>query len=92
MTRSLQQEAKRIAGIAAEMRPLIERSLKTALSNRNPVMKQAGITPFTPFDTDRKPTDLTSYENHRFMMDWWTSDWGDSALDHGHFDSSQDGR
>ncbi len=82
----LQQEAKRIAGIAAEMRPLIERSLKSALARRNPAMKQAGITPFTPFDTDRKPTDLTSYENHRFMMDWWTSDWGDSALDRGHFD------
>lgn len=81
----LQQEAKKIAGIAAEMRPLIERSLKTALAKRNPEMKQAGITPFTPFDTDRKPTELTSYENHRFMMDWWTSDWGDAALDRGHF-------
>jgi len=81
----LQKEAKKIAGIAAEMRPLIERSLKSALARRNPEMKQAGITPFTPFDTDRKPTELTSYENHRFMMDWWTSDWGDPALDHGHF-------
>ncbi len=81
----LQQEAKKVAGIAAEMRPLIERSLKAAMGRRNPEMKQAGITPFTPFDTDRKPTDLTSYENHRFMMDWWTSDWGDVALDRGHF-------
>ena len=81
----LQQEAKKIAGIAAEMRPLIERSLRTALAKRNPAMKRAGITPFTPFDTDRKPADLTSYENHRYMMDWWTSDWGDAALDRGHF-------
>ncbi len=48
-------------------------------------MKQAGIAPFTPFDTDRKPTDLSSYENHRFMEDWWTSDWGDAELDLGHF-------
>jgi hypothetical protein len=81
----LQQEAKKIAGIAAEIRPLIERSLKSALARRNPEMKQAGITPFTPFDTGRRPTELTSYENHRFMMDWWTSDWGDAALDRGHF-------
>jgi hypothetical protein len=81
----LQEEAKKIAGIAAEMRPLIERSLKSTLVRRNPAMKQAGITPFTPFDTARKPTELTSYENHRFMMDWWTSDWGDAALDRGHF-------
>jgi hypothetical protein len=81
----LQEEAKTIAGIAAEMRPLIERSLKSALARRNPALKQAGIAPFTPFDIDRKPTELTSYENHRFMMDWWTSDWGDEALDRGHF-------
>jgi hypothetical protein len=81
----LQQEAKNIAGVAAEMRPLIERSLRTVLAKRNPAMKQAGITPFTPFDTNRKPTELTSYENHRFMMDWWTSDWGDAVLDQGHF-------
>ncbi|HKT13103.1 MAG TPA: hypothetical protein VJW77_14875 [Terriglobia bacterium] len=81
----LQQEAKKIAGTAAGMRALIERSLKTVLARRNPEMKQADITPFTPFDTDRKPTDLTSYENHRYMMDWWTSDWGDAALDRGHF-------
>jgi hypothetical protein len=81
----LQQEAKDISRIAAEMRANIERSLKTALANRNEEMKQAGITPFTPFDTNRKPTELTSYENHRYMMDWWTSDWGDKALDDGHF-------
>ena len=48
-------------------------------------MTQAGIPPFHPFDTDRKPDDLSSYENHRFMMDWWTADWGDAELDAGHF-------
>ena len=81
----LQQEAKKIAGIAAEMRPLIERSLKAVLARCNPAMKQAGITPFEPFDINRKPTELSSYENHRYMMDWWTSDWGDPVLDEGHF-------
>jgi hypothetical protein len=80
----LQQDSKETGQVAAEMRTLIEWSLKTALNKRNPAMKQAGISPFTPFDTERKPTDLTSYENHRYMMDWWTSDWGDAALDRGH--------
>ncbi|HZT71706.1 MAG TPA: hypothetical protein VFC10_18395, partial [Terriglobia bacterium] len=81
----LQQEAREVSRIASEMRSNIERSLKTAMANRNEEMKRAGIVPFTPFDTDRKPTCLTSYENHRYMMDWWTSDWGDKALDDGHF-------
>ncbi len=81
----LQREAKKLAEIAKEMRTNIERSLATALANRNPAMKRAGITPFTPFDTKRKPTELSSYENHRYMMDWWTSDWGDASLDEGHF-------
>jgi len=82
---NLQQESKKIAQIAAEMRTNIERSLETVLARRNPAMKQAGITPFTPSDTRRKPAELTSYENHRYMMDWWTCDWGDAALDQGHF-------
>ncbi len=82
---ALRREGRKILQIAREMRSHIERSLATALANRNPAMKQAGITPFNPFDTKRKPTDLTSYENHRYMMDWWTSDWGDPALDQGHF-------
>lgn len=81
----LQEEAQKFAGIAAEMRTNIERSLKTVLANRNAAMKQSGITPFTPFDTNRTPTYLTSYENHRYMMDWWTSDWGVPTLDDGHF-------
>ncbi|MDE3151834.1 MAG: hypothetical protein KGL93_06255, partial [Gemmatimonadota bacterium] len=71
--------------LAAEMREHIARSLTTALEARNDAMKRAGITPFHPFDTTRDPTDLSSYENHRFMMDWWTADWGDAALDAGHF-------
>ena len=71
--------------LAAEMREDIARSLTTALEARNDAMKRAGITPFHPFDTTRDPTELSSYENHRFMMDWWTADWGDAALDAGHF-------
>jgi hypothetical protein len=48
-------------------------------------LKRAGITPFSAFDTTRRPEQLSSYENHRYMMDWWTSDWGDADLDEGHF-------
>ena len=47
-------------------------------------MRSSGITPFTPDDIHRAPKYLTSYENHRFMMDWFTADWGDAALDAGH--------
>lgn len=72
------------AGIAAEMRTLIERSLATTLARCSPEMKAAGITPFTPEDTHHDPRQLESYENHRFMMDWFTADWGDTALDLGH--------
>lgn len=81
----LRREAAEVAGWAASLRADIEHSLAKTLSDRNAEMKQAGITPFTPFDTARKPTELSSYENHRYMMDWWTSDWGDVALDNGHF-------
>jgi hypothetical protein len=80
----LRQEAAGIASVAAEMRLDIERSLKITLAAMNPAMKAAGITPFTPSDTKRKPAELEDYENHRYMMDWWTSDWGDPALDEGH--------
>ncbi len=71
--------------LAAEMRGKIERSLRTTLDARNGAMKAAGITPFDPTDVKRAPGELSSYENHRFMMDWWTADWGDAALDAGHF-------
>jgi hypothetical protein len=74
----------RYAAIAEEMRGLIERSLRNTLSRCSSGMKQAGITPFTPDDTHRDPRSLESYENHRFMMDWFTADWGDEALDAGH--------
>ena len=81
----LGREAAEMARIAGEMRGDIERSLQRTLDDRNPEMKQAGITPFTAFDTQRKPAELSSYENHRYMMDWFTSDWGDPELDLGHF-------
>lgn len=81
----LVREAAEIKALAAEMRADVERSLARTLAARNAAMKQAGITPFTAFDTERQPSELTSYENHRYMMDWWTADWGDAALDAGHF-------
>ena len=81
----LRKEAAEVAGVAREIRADIDRSLQKTLADRNPEMKEAGITPFTAFDTHRLPTDLGSYENHRYMMDWWTSDWGDPKLDAGHF-------
>lgn len=74
----------RYTAIAEEMRGLIQRSLEITLSRCSPEMKQSGITPFTPDDTHHDPRKLGSYENHRFMMDWFTSDWGDQALDLGH--------
>jgi hypothetical protein len=70
--------------IASEMRTLIQRSLETTLSRCSPEMLKSGITPFTPDDIHRDPRQLESYENHRFMMDWFTADWGDEALDLGH--------
>jgi hypothetical protein len=82
---ALQQEAAEVASVAREMRADIERSLRKTLADRSPEMKRAGITPITAFDTGRLPADLGSYENHRYMMDWWTSDWGDPELDAGHF-------
>ena len=81
---SLAPEAKRLSGIAQEMRGEIERSLATTMARRNPAMARAGITPFSPEDTTRDPHLLLSYENHRFMQDWFLADWGDPALDLGH--------
>ncbi len=74
----------RYSGVAAEMRSLIQESLRITLGRCSPEMKQAAITPFTPSDTNHDPHQLKSYENHRFMMDWFTADWGDEALDIGH--------
>ncbi len=85
LARELDRDGAAARKLAEDMRGKIERSLKTTLAARDPAMKKAGITPFDPSDTKRKPDDLSSYENHRFMMDWWTADWGDPALDAGHF-------
>lgn len=79
-----QSRGDRYAAIAEEMRGLIQRSLAATIAAGTPEMKAAGITPFTPDDTHHNPRQLESYENHRFMMDWFTADWGDEALDLGH--------
>ena len=81
---ALAPEAKRFTEIAAEMRANIQRSLETTLRAMSPEMRAAGITPFTPEDTHRDPKHLLSYENHRFMQDWFLADWGDPRLDLGH--------
>ncbi len=81
---SLRAEAGRFTEIAAEMRTNIQRSLDTTLAAMSPGMKAAGLTPFTPEDTHRDPKSLLSYENHRFMQDWFLADWGDRTLDLGH--------
>jgi hypothetical protein len=82
---ALRKEALEVAGWADQIRADVERSITATMVARDPAMKKAGITPFTPFDTHRKPTELSSYENHRYMEDWWTSDWGNPELDLGHF-------
>ncbi len=69
---------------AEEMRGNIERSLVATIAAGSPAMRQAGIPPFEPGDIAHKPADLSSYENHRFMEDWFLADWGDPALDRGH--------
>lgn len=81
---ALQAAATRYAALAKEMRTIIQRSLETTLELRSAEMRASGITPFTPNDIDRRPTELSSYENHRFMQDWFLADWGDPALDLGH--------
>lgn len=70
--------------LASEMRGNIKTSLEATIAAGDPAMRQAGITPFEPNDIVRQPDQLSSYENHRFMMDWFLSDWGDNALDLGH--------
>lgn len=76
--------ATRYEAIAKEMRANIQASLAATLALRDPEMKAAGITPFTPDDIHRQPKELSSYENHRFMQDWFLADWGDPSLDTGH--------
>lgn len=81
---TLKPESMRLQALAEEMRANIERSLILTMSHRNDAMKRAGITPFTPEDISRDPKTLSSYENHRFMQDWFLADWGDPDLDVGH--------
>ncbi len=76
--------AAKYEALAKEMRANIEASLAATLALRSEEMRASGITPFTPFDVDHKPTNLSSYENHRFMQDFFLADWGDNALDVGH--------
>jgi hypothetical protein len=76
--------ADRYGPIAAEMRQNIQASIEATIAASTPEMRAAGITPFEPNDISRKPTNLSSYENHRFMMDWFLADWGVPALDLGH--------
>ncbi len=85
LARELEHDGAEARALAVEMRGKIDRSLRATLDARNEAMKKAGITPFHPFDVARQAEDLSSYENHRFMMDWWTADWGDAELDAGHF-------
>jgi hypothetical protein len=80
----LEQESKHFAAIASEMRTLIEGSLQATLKAEDPEMRESGIASFSPDDIHHKPKRLSSYENHRFMMDWFTADWGNPALDLGH--------
>ena len=70
--------------LAEEMRGNIQRSLDATIAASTPAMRAAGITPFEPNDIHRNPVELSSYENHRFMMDWFLADWGVPALDEGH--------
>ncbi len=76
--------AARYSALAQEMRANLAASLAATIAAGNPVMQASGITPFEPNDTARKPSQLLSYENHRFMQDWFLADWGDPALDQGH--------
>lgn len=80
----LASEASRFEAIASEMRTNITAALHITLDKMDPAMKAEGISPFTPEDTNRDPKQLLSYENHRFMQDWFLADWGDPALDLGH--------
>jgi hypothetical protein len=81
---ALKSLAARYTALAEEMRDNIRVSLAATIAAGNSAMRGAGITPFDPEDTQRKPELLLSYENHRFMNDWFLADWGDSALDLGH--------
>ncbi len=76
--------AERYSTVADEMRSNVQRSIESTIAASTPEMRRSGITPFEPNDILRKPAELSSYENHRFMMDWFLADWGVPALDEGH--------
>jgi hypothetical protein len=75
----------RYTQLAGEMRTNLQRSLAATIAAGRAETRQAGIPPFEPNDTARRPAELTSYENHRFMEDWFLADWGDASIDAGHF-------
>jgi hypothetical protein len=75
---------ERYAQLAGQMRGHIQTSMDATIAAGNQAMRRAGITPFETNDTERKPDQLSSYENHRFMMDWFLADWGLPALDLGY--------
>lgn len=83
---ALTAEASKFEQLAAEMRGVIERSITATIDAGTEGMRQSGITPFSPDDIRHDPKQLSSYENHRFMMDWFTADWGVPALDRGHLE------
>ena len=83
---------ERYASVAEEMRQNIQASIEATIAASTPEMRTAGITPFEPNDILRKPTELSNYENHRFMMDWFLADWGVPALDSGSPEASRAGR
>ena len=82
-------EAAQHAALAAQLRDDVRISLERTLAAQSPALQRAGVSPFTPGDTVRRPEQLSSYENHRYMMDWWTADWGDARLDRGHMTHRQ---
>ncbi len=79
------EPASRYKAVAEEMRTNIERSLAATIAAGIPAMRAAGIPPFESNDIAHRPTELSSYENHRFIEDWFLADWGDPLIDAGQF-------
>lgn len=75
--------------VARKMREEIHVSMEATLASCSSEMKKAMITPFTTDDTNHDPARLESYENHRFMEDWFLADWGEPELDLGHWNHRQ---
>lgn len=81
---ALRAEAAEVAQFAVNLRRDVTQSLQITEKARRPEMRAADLAPFTPEDTGHNPKSLASYENHRFMEDWFLADWGDPRLDLGH--------